>query len=77
MARVRRFFKIKQLSSSLHPTEVDCGYAAVDVAGKRYLQLNTYGSDDRADPGTVSQTLQLDRSSATRLRDLVERVFDL
>jgi hypothetical protein len=39
------------------------------------LQLATYGSDERKIPGKTSQTLQLERTRALELRDVIERVF--
>ncbi len=34
---------------------VTCGYRWFDIAGRRILQLDTYGSDNRAIPGKVSR----------------------
>jgi hypothetical protein len=41
----------------------------------RYLQLNTYGSADRQDVNTVSQTLQFDEASARQLKAMLESEF--
>jgi hypothetical protein len=59
----------------LHKTEVECGYAVIDVDGRRYLQLETYGSSDRKIPGKISQTLQLDHERALELRRLLQLAF--
>jgi hypothetical protein len=40
-----------------------------------YLQLDTYGSQQRVIPGKVSQTIQLDVQSARELKRLLERTF--
>ena len=55
--------------------EVDCGFATFEVGGRRYLQLDTYGSTERAIPGKTSQSLQLDESGARRLKRLIEATF--
>jgi hypothetical protein len=55
--------------------EVDCGYAIFESAGRRYLQLDTYGSAERVIPGKVSQTIQIDESGAKELRKLLQRAF--
>jgi hypothetical protein len=75
MARIKLFRRITPRASRPHPTEVECGYAAFDHAGKRYLLLETYGSDDREIPGKVSQSLQLDADSARRLRQVIDESF--
>jgi hypothetical protein len=77
MARVRRFMKIEVGSAKKHPTEVDCGYAVFSSDGDRYLQISSYGSKDRDQPGTVSQTLQLNRSMAFELKALIDEAFSI
>lgn len=54
---------------------VVCGYSAVEVDGHRIVQLETYGSADRAIPGKVSQTIQLDESSARELVRILRSAF--
>lgn len=52
---VIRGFELKTLErGGVHPTTVDCEWAVFERNGKRLLQLDTYGSDDRKDKGTVS-----------------------
>jgi hypothetical protein len=49
MALVRSF-EMKTLErGSLHPTRGDCEWAVFEQDGKRLLQLDTYGSDQRKD----------------------------
>lgn len=52
-----------------------CGYAATDVEGERVPQLESYGSDDRAQPGSVSKVIQLDEARARDLVRIIERAF--
>lgn len=59
----------------VHPTEVDCELRAVTGGGQSYLQLSTFGSDHRQREKKVSQTLQLDRSSALALAVHISRLF--
>jgi hypothetical protein len=59
----------------LHPTRVDCEWFAFERDGKRLLQLDTYGSDERKDKGTVSQTLQLDETTARELLRILRKAF--
>jgi len=61
--------------SSVHRSEVECGWAIFTTAGRTYLQLDTYGSQTRAIPGKVSQTIQVDEDAARQLKRLIERAF--
>jgi hypothetical protein len=68
-------FEARPLSPSRLHSPVLCGYNAVSVQGTRILQLETYGSDDRAMPGKVSQVIQLDEDGAQELKAIIERAF--
>jgi hypothetical protein len=71
-----RSFEMKTLHrGGLHPTRVDCEWSSFERDGKRLLQLDTYGSDERKDKGTVSQTLQLDESAAGELLRILRKAF--
>lgn len=61
--------------STVHgPTR--CLYAIVEGPnGTRYLQLDTVGSEDRAIPDKVSQSIQFDRQAAGQLLQLLHRTF--
>ena len=43
--------------------------------GEHVLQLDTYGSPERQDQGTVSQSIQLDEERARELLDIIRTVF--
>jgi hypothetical protein len=75
MARIVSFKELEAGKRSRPHTEVECGYAIVSVDGQTLLQLDTYGSDEREIPGKVSQSIQLDRSAAERLGQILERAF--
>jgi hypothetical protein len=71
-----RSFELKALQrGGLHPTRVDCEWSTFELDGKRLLQLDTYGSDERKDKGTVSQTLQLDETAARELLRILRTAF--
>ena len=55
--------------------EVECGYGTFEDRGRRFLQLDTYGSADRAIPGKVSQTFHLDEEGARELKKLLLESF--
>ena len=55
---------------------VDCAYRAFSVQGGRViLQLETYGRSTRAEPGKVSQSVQLDEQAAGELVRIIRRSF--
>jgi hypothetical protein len=58
-----------------HRTNVECKYAVAEVDGRKLLQLDTYGSAERAIPGKVSQTIQLDEHAALMLWKLLRDEF--
>jgi hypothetical protein len=75
MARVRRFTELRSPGTSRLHTEVDCGYRFITIGGDILVQLETYGSDDRAIPGKISQSVQLDRAAAIELLSILRRAF--
>ena len=74
MALLRDFIPINKDRQRVHDI-VECGYSLFSRDGQTYLQLDTYGSQERAIPGKTSQSLQLDRSAARQLKNLLEASF--
>ena len=75
MARVAEFKELKKERNSLHEI-VDCTYTVfVSDAGKRILQIDSYGTKHRKLSGKVSQTLQFDEQTARRLERLIAHTF--
>ena len=58
MAIVREL-KPKTLEKYSRHTECDATYSIVESDGNRMLQIDTYGSDRRANPGKGSQSIRL------------------
>jgi hypothetical protein len=59
---------------SIHrPTE--CSYFIVYEGNKKYLQLETTGSDDRQIPGKVSQSIQFSPEAIKQLKELLAKEF--
>lgn len=61
----------------LQPTTVDCHYSVGESGEKLLLQLDTFGSKDRENPGKQSQTLQLDEAGARVLIALLKAEFEI
>ena len=75
MALITTFEPIGAAARGRVHGEVECGWAIFESGGRRYLQLDTYGSQTRAIPGKVSQTLQLDEEGARQLKKLIAQAF--
>ena len=57
MALISEFERVEILMPKRHG-QVDCTYTVFSVAGgKKYIQLNTFGSRKRDNPGKQSQTI--------------------
>ena len=50
MALIQEFFERQSDVQRVH-APVTCGYRSFTVQGKRYLQLDTYGTEDRVKKG--------------------------
>ncbi len=74
MALIREFTKTHKESNRVHET-VECGWTSFEAHGSMYLQLDTYGSGGRQIPGKVSQSIQLDASSAIALLGIIRSTF--
>jgi hypothetical protein len=78
MARidVKKAKKIEKERNTIHK-EVDATYTSFYSRGIKYIQFDTYGSNDRQFIGKISQSIQLDRKSAEELIKLLKMEFSL
>jgi hypothetical protein len=56
-------------------SEVECGYTVGEHAETRVIHLETYGSTERAIPGKVSQSLEIDEDAARELISILRAAF--
>ena len=72
MALVTRLERMTKERNSVH-TPVDCVYTVFSGSdGRRYLQLDTFGSRNRQIVGKVSQSIQFGRDAAFELKRIIE-----
>ncbi len=77
MARIAGFRPISKERTQLHAA-IEAGYLTFTDDGLgTVFQIDTTGSENRQNPGRLSQTLQLDRAAAIQLVSLLTRAFDL
>ena len=75
MALIRQINPAGKSRANVHG-QVECGFSSFTARdGKRYLQLDTYGSAERQEMGKISQSIQFDEGSAAQLKALIEATF--
>lgn len=73
---VDKLSRTKKERKSIHkPTNAT--YTTFVLRGKRYLQINTYDSDDCVMPEKVSQSIQFDGGTAKIIVELLKKKFYL
>jgi hypothetical protein len=71
VAIVRKLERVSTLAEGKH-LEVDCTYAVVvDDNGRRWLQVDTYGSKQRKLLGKKSQTIRFSPEAIAQLRKIL------
>ncbi len=75
MALVRKIEPREKDIRAVHNTTTCTFTVFVDEDGGRYLQLETYGSEEREIPGKVKQTLQFNEQSAAQLLKILRDTF--
>ncbi len=68
--------RIEKTRNVLHE-KVHTTYTVFEKDGQKYVQLDTYGKDDRDNPEKISQSIQLDEETARFLVKLLIEEFEL
>lgn len=75
MALVTNLEKVSTDKARIHGP-VECTYTVFSTGnGQKVIQLNTFGSAGRANPGRQSQTIQLSESAVRQLMEICTREF--
>jgi len=75
MAFVNRFYPLEPSDKKRPHSECECSWRMARRGQQVVLQLDTYGSPQRQDGGTVSQSLQLDESTTAQLVAVIRTAF--
>ena len=76
MALVSRM-DAKALNSVTRHTEAPATYSILkDEHGNKILQIDTYGSAERENPGKLSQSIRFSRRALQQLREILESEID-
>lgn len=73
---INRIEKLNKERNTIHDKAYTT-YSSFDSCGRHYVQIDTYGRSDREQPRKISQSIQLDKETASYLVDLLKREFDL
>lgn len=68
--------RIEKTRNQLHE-KVHATYTVFEKDGRKYVQVDTYGKDDRDNPEKISQSFQLDEETARFLIKLLIKEFEL
>ena len=71
MAIIRSFEELDLKMNARH-TETHGGWSVQGQDGERFIQINTFGSDDREMPDKVSQSLRLSKEAIEQLAQLAK-----
>jgi len=75
MALIQSFERVTKERQVVHKPTRCLVSNFIGPGDKRYLQLDTYGSDQREFPEKVSQALQFDEDGARELMKLLKATF--
>jgi hypothetical protein len=62
--------------NSIH-REIKASYSVFEYDGRVFVQIDSFGTEDRQIPGKKSQTIQLDRQGAEALVKILKTAFSL
>lgn len=68
--------RIEKTRNQLHE-KVHATYTVFEKDGRKYVQFDTYGKNDRDNPEKISQSFQLDEETARFLVRLLIKEFGL
>lgn len=74
MALITTIEKLSMDVNKVHEL-ADCTYSVFEQDGKKYIQIDTYGSAKRKFKGKKSQTIQFDAQGAKQLKRLIAEHF--
>jgi hypothetical protein len=75
MALVNEITKSTKERQKLHDETTCLSSVFTDDDGRRYIQLDTYGSKTRQMANKVSQSIQLSEQASAQLKKLIESTY--
>ena len=75
MATIREFKVLSQDRERAQPEATAAAMVALEIDGEKFIQLNGYGSGDRANVGARSQNMRLSKTAFEQLAALGQKHF--
>jgi hypothetical protein len=75
MAVIRRFTVLQQNRERSQPQAIGGCVVPLTLDGERFLQLNSYGSEDRVVVGARSQNMRLSKEAFDQLVEIGRKHF--
>ncbi len=76
LLNIENFKLITKEKNNIHQ-KTDAKYTYFDIQGKRYFQIDTFGTAERKNPHKCSQSVQLDKEMAKDLILILQKVFKI
>lgn len=73
MALVQNLTEGVKSRHTIHKKTEATYFTVLDNDGTKYLQIDTYGSDEREMPGKVSQSIQFSPKAIEQLKKLLQK----
>ncbi|WP_042149693.1 hypothetical protein [Paucisalibacillus sp. EB02] len=74
---VKKIKRVEKDCNLIHK-EVEASYSSFSSTnGTKYVQIDTYGTNDRLYRGKISQSIQIDKNSAEKLIQILKKEFGL
>lgn len=74
LLKTNYILKIDKTRNTIHKP-VEATYTVFDEGGKRFFQIDTYGSPERKIPDKISQSIQIDEDMARFLVEELQKTF--
>jgi hypothetical protein len=74
MAIIRNLTQISLEKDTQH-SEVEGTFSIVDFGGEKYLQIDTYGSNNRQLKGKKSQSIRFPKEVIIQLKEIINAEF--
>ena len=71
-----KFDRAEKYRNTIHK-QTTATYTTFEEEGKKYFQIDTYGSEDRVMTEKISQSIQFDKSMAKKMIDILRIEFSL
>lgn len=75
MALIEKMSKGYKERKNIHKKTEATYFLIVDNEGRKYLQIDTFGSTDREIQGKVSQSIQLSPEAINQLKEILLKEF--